>query len=287
MLKQGDRVGIVACSNGLGQDEKEQLNELTGTLEQLKLCPMFSTYLFRQNSVFSASGSQRANALNSMYQDDSIKAIFDISGGDIANELLDFLDYELIRSHPKPFFGYSDLTTIMNALYTKSGLSSYLYQVRCLVSEAKEMQIEAFENSLFHSKNDLFQAEWMFIRGERMDGVVVGGNIRCFLKLAGTQYMPDCHGKILFLESFGGGAAQMATYLSQLKQMGVFDGISGLLLGTFTKMEEKKETPDRIELVSGITADYDFPIAKTHDIGHANSSRCLIIGSRQTFAKKL
>lgn len=286
MLKQGDRVGIVACSNGLGQDEREQLNELTGTLERLKLRPMFSIYLFQLNTVFSASASQRANALNSMYQDDSIKAIFDISGGDIANELLDFLDYELIRSHPKPFFGYSDLTTIINALYTKSGLSSYLYQVRCLVWEAKEMQIKAFENSLVHSKNDLFQAEWTFIRGERMEGVVVGGNIRCFLKLAGTQYMPDCHGKILFLESYGGGAAQMATYLSQLKQMGVFDDISGLLLGTFTKMEEKKETPDMIELVSIITADYDFPIAKTHDIGHANSSKCLIIGSRQTFAKK-
>ena len=285
ILKCGDRVGIVACSDGLEQGEQDHLKELSHVLEQLGLQLVYSPHLFRQVSVFSASGLQRADALSAMYQDDGIKAIFDISGGDVANELLEHLDYSQIRKHPKPFFGYSDLTTIINAIYAKTSLPSYLYQVRCLVWENEGTQLDAFQKSLFHGKDDLFRAEWTFFRGEKMEGEVVGGNIRCFLKLAGTQYMPDFNGKILFLESLGGGAAQMATYLNQLKQMGAFDNISGLLLGTFTRMEEKNETPDMVELVRNITKDYDFPIAKTHDIGHANSSKCLMIGSRQMFTK--
>ena len=106
---------------------------------------------------------------------------------------------------------------------------------------------------------------------------VVGGNIRCLLKLAGTQYMPDFENKVLFLESYGGGAALMKTYLCQLDQMGVFKKISGLLLGTFTKMEENCEAPNIVELVLSIV-DKRISIAKTQDVGHANTSKCLVIG---------
>lgn len=89
------------------------------------------------NSVFSETVRERANALLSFYSDKSIKAIFDISGGDIANELLDFLDYDLIKNNPKPFWGYSDLTTILNAIYRKTGVPSYLYQIKNLIWENK------------------------------------------------------------------------------------------------------------------------------------------------------
>ena len=105
----------------------------------------------------------------------------------------------------------------------------------------------------------------------------MGGNIRCLLKLAGTQYMPDFEDKVLFLESYGGGVALMKTYLCQLNQMGVFKKISGLLLGMFTKMEENNESPNIAELVLSIV-DKRIPIAKTEDVGHGNTSKCLIVG---------
>lgn len=82
-----------------------------------------------------------------------------------------------------------------------------------------------------------------------MEGIVVGGNIRCLLKLAGTPYWPDMREKILLLESFGGKLPQMVTYLSQLNQMGVFKKVNGILLGTFTKMEEDNCQPDMAQLV--------------------------------------
>lgn len=67
-----------------------------------------------------------------------------------------------------------------------------------------------------------------------MEGVVIGGNIRCFLKLAGTEYMPDFTDKILLLERYGGTVAQIETYMWQLKQLGAFDKIRVVLLGIFT-----------------------------------------------------
>lgn len=114
--------------------------------------------------------------------------------------------------------------------------------------------------------------------------MVIGGNIRCFLKLAGTKYMPDFTNKILFLESYGGGTAQMTTYLCQLKQMGIFKKISGLLLGTFTRMEENNESPSIEELVFNFIDNQSLPIAKTRDVGHGNTSKCLIIGKKYSFS---
>ena len=100
-----------------------------------------------------------------------------------------------------------------------------------------------------------------------MEGIVVGGNIRCLLKLAGTPYWPDMREKILLLESFGGKLPQMVTYLSQLNQMGVFKKVNGILLGTFTKMEEDNCQPDMAQLILEF-AEKKTPVAKSPLIGH-------------------
>ncbi len=92
MLKYGDKVGIVACSNPLMNREGNQLTELADTFIKLELTPVFSKYIFEQNSHFNGTGAERAGILNDFYSDDSIRAIIDVSGGDIANELLDFID---------------------------------------------------------------------------------------------------------------------------------------------------------------------------------------------------
>lgn len=116
-----------------------------------------------------------------------------------------------------------------------------------------------------------------FIQQSKMRGIVVGGNIRCFLKLAGTEYMPELDGKILLLESFSGTVAKMETYLWQLKQIGAFDKVAGIILGTFTEMEKEKCTPAIETLVKRI-AGKDLPIAITRDIGHGADSKGIIIG---------
>lgn len=276
-MKKGDKVAIVCCSNGQKSAYKEKLNNFQYTLETIGLIPVFGDYIYEKESVFSGCAKERADSLMNFYKDEKIKAIFDISGGDIANEILPFLDFNVIAESGKMFWGYSDLTTIINAIYAKTGKASVLYQVRNLIYEDAENQIKNFTNSVLYEGEDLFRFHYDFVQKGEMHGIVVGGNIRCLLKLAGSEYWPDMTGKILLLEARSGGIPQMVTYLSQLKQVGVFGQIAGLLLGTFTEMERDGSSPSIIDLIKKY-AGADIPIAKTSEIGHATNSKGIVIG---------
>ena len=280
LLKTGDTVALVGCSNGLSTGMQETIAALKEVLEGWGLEVLSSPYIYAQKDVFAASGKDRAVALMNFYQNESVKAIFDISGGDIANQVLPFLDFERIKKANKPYFGYSDLTTVIDSIYAKTGISSYLYQVRFLIGDDAKVQQEAFYKSLFEEQEDLFQFDYHFIKGEKLEGIIIGGNIRCLLKLAGTPYFPDFKDKVLFLEGMSGKPAQMATFLNQYKQMGVLDEVKGILLGSFLEMEEKALSPTIEELLLELIGDRDIPIAKTMQIGHGKDSKCLRIGER-------
>lgn len=279
-MKKGDKAAIVCCSNGQAATSETTIKKLQNTLEQIGIIPVFSTFIYEKESVFSGTAKERADSLMHFYQDDTIKAIFDISGGDLANEILPYLDFSIISKSDKLFWGYSDLTTIINAIYTKTQKPSVLYQIRNLIYENSETQIAHFTNTMMASgtQNELFSFVYDFVQKDTMEGIVVGGNIRCLLKLAGTEYFPDMNDKILFLEAYHGAVPQIVTYLSQLKQMGVFDKISGILLGTFTAMESLKHSPTVVDFVKQY-AGTNIPIAKTSDIGHGTDSKGIVIGA--------
>ena len=278
LLQKGDTVGIVACSNGQSPLNQESINKLIETLKSMDLTPVCSNYIYAKNSIFNGSPIEKGNAFMTLYGNPEITAIFDISGGDLSNEVLPYLDYEFISKNPKPVFGYSDVTTVLNAINSQASIPTYLYQVRNLIYDFKEVQQINFKNSMFNDTDELFNFSYKFIQGERLEGIVVGGNIRCLLKLAGTKYMPDFTDKILFLESMGGEAALMSAFLTQLKQIGAFEKIKGLILGTFTKMQENNISPSISELVLNIIDNPNLPIAKTEDIGHSTNSKAIIIG---------
>lgn len=277
MINYGDKIGIVCCSNGQKKSYENKIRHLEETLISTGLQPVFSDYIYENEDVFSGCATERARALMDFYKDESIKGIFDISGGDVANAILPYLDYDVIAKSTKLFWGYSDLTTVINAIYTKTGRPSVLYQIRNLIYDKKEQQISDFKNSVIGNGEELFQLKYEFVQQTHMKGIVVGGNIRCFLKLAGTEYMPILDGKVLLLEGFSGGVAQMETYLCQLKQLGAFHKVTGIILGTFTEMERENYKPDMETLVKRIVP-CDLPIAVTKNIGHGTDSKGIIIG---------
>ena len=214
-MKNGDKVGIVCCSNGQAKANKGRLQKLHDTLMEIGLVPVWSEFIYEKEGVFSGTGAERAKALMDFYKRDDIKAIFDISGGDIANEVLPYLDFSVIAEAKKQFWGYSDLTTILNAIYTKTGQNGVLYQVRNLIYDDALIQVQHFTESVMEQGAGLFDFKYEFVQGTSMHGIVIGGNIRCLLKLAGTEFFPDMTGKILLLEAYGGEMPQMVTYLNQ------------------------------------------------------------------------
>lgn len=278
MLKKGDYIGIVSCSDARQESERENIDKLCSELKMIGLIPILSRYIYSINGVFSGSGEERAKELMNAYSDSRIKAIFDISGGDMCNEILDKIDYNIIKKNPKPFFGYSDLTAIINAIYSKTKNVSYLYQIRNIVSKFGEEQKQRFKNSIMNESNELFDFNYKFIRGEEMEGTVLGGNIRCLLKLAGTEYMPDFKDKLLFLESLGGRTEQAVACMSQLRQLGIFSKVSGIILGEFTYMTKNSCKPTIEEIIIQEVDNNEVPIAITQEIGHSQNSKALKIG---------
>lgn len=277
-LKAGDKVGIVACSNAQPAANRTHVEKLLKTLRQAGLNPVCSPYIFEKSRFFSGTAQEKARALMDFYNDNTIRAIFDLSGGDLANEVLEYLDYQVLKDNAKPFFGYSDVTAVINAIYKETGYPGYLYQIRNLIYDFRIEQLSRFKESLFQEGGALFDFDYEFLQGSRMEGVVVGGNIRCFLKLAGTPYLPDFSEKLLFLESYSGGADRMVSLLNQYRQMGVFDKINGIILGSFTKMEEAEEKPEIGDIIKEVVRNEAMPIVKTREIGHGPDSRAIVIG---------
>lgn len=270
MLKYGDRIGIVCCSNGQKRSCAGELKRLETILLKMGLHASFSDCIYEKENGFSGTARERARELMKFYRDDGIKGIFDISGGDIANGILPYLDYDVIADSGKLFWGYSDLTTVINAIYAKTGKASVLYQIRNLLYHNAAGE---------YSCNDLFKIKYRFLQQKEMKGTVIGGNIRCFLKLAGTEYMPDLEGKILLLEAYHGTPPQIETYLRQLQQLGAFEKVAGILLGTFTQMEDERCTPTVETLIREI-AGKELPIAVTADIGHGTDAKAIRIGQK-------
>lgn len=279
-MKENINAAMFAASNALKPGQTEDIYRLRDLLAGLDERVILSEFLFTKStcseeklsSVCSGSPEAKAAELNTYFANSEIKNIYDVSGGDLANGILPYLDYDVIKASPAKYWGYSDNTTVINAIYKMTGKSSILYQIRNLIGEAGEQQTQNFLE-----EDRLFDFNYEFIRGSQIEGVVLGGNIRCLLKLAGTKFMPDFSGKVLFLESYSGRTARIRSYFYQLEQLGVFAEISGLILGSFTELFEKDGKTSLLEIVEEIVPDR-IPIASTDEIGHGANSKALRIG---------
>ena len=112
------KVGISACSNGQDPEYIPQIAELIKVFDKFGIEAVPAPHIVKRVDEFSGTDEERAADLMSFYRDDSIDAIYDISGGDLANGVLKYLDFDLISASDKAFWGYSDLTTIINAIVT-------------------------------------------------------------------------------------------------------------------------------------------------------------------------
>lgn len=282
ILNSSNRVGIISCSDGHNPKNSATIENIEAVLQSLGLQTKIAKTLYqRDNTPFSGTPMERGQELMELFTDSDIKAIIDISGGDTANQLLPYLDFHIISMHPKPFFGISDLSVLLNAIYACAGLPTYHFKIATMIGEHGLEQINLFKKlflEINESPNKFSTFKYSFLRGNRINGTVIGGNMRCFLKLAGTPYLPDPNNKVLFLESLGGGTNRMASLLAQLEQIGYFKRCNGIILGTFTELESKKTQPTIEELTLEITTQYQLPIIKTNQLGHGSNGHCLPIG---------
>lgn len=280
ILNENDTIGLISCSNGLNTNMQDTIDDLVSILTSMNLKVVISKALYVNLDGSTLDAKFRAKELMDFYNNQNIKAIFDLSGGDLCNEILDYLNYADILKSKKPFIGYSDLTVIINALYTKTNLINFNYQLRNLVREEGEIQKKYFVNTFLKEEVMITSLNYNFIKGEFMEGTIIGGNIRCFLKLAGTNYIPSFDDKILFLEALSGDINKISTFIAQYKQIGAFSKIKGLILGKFTEMEKSYNNLELNNYFLEKFKDYNFPIIKTSDLGHNPDSKAIPIGKK-------
>lgn len=278
LLKSGDTIGLISCSDGLRPEERPLVENVIRVLTSMGLKVNMAETIYRlADTPFSGSPAHRSGELMRLFKDPSIKTIFDLSGGDSANQILPYLDYDSVCTSDAVFVGISDLSVINNAIFTRCGKISYHYRIKNL-TEAFATEQKIFFLNYFMTDSIAPSFKYRWLRGHHMSGTVIGGNIRCFLKLASTRFFPDAAGKVIFLESLGGGPARMASLLAQLDQLSVFSKCSGILLGTFSTMQQKGLTPSIDQLVLEVTEKYGLPVAKTEQLGHGENAGCLPIG---------
>ncbi|MBE6048500.1 MAG: LD-carboxypeptidase [Clostridium sp.] len=270
-------IGIISLSNGLNTEDEQTINALTTKLKSLGIDVVKSKAIFKQNNL-TLPPKIRAKELMKLYKNSNIDMIFDVSGGDAANSVLDYIDFDIIKENPKKFFGFSDLSVIMNSIYKKTNQICYWFQLKNIVYDKSNTSLKLIANYILNEDKSIFNFKYKFLQGNCIKGTVIGGNLRCTLKLAGTEYMPSFEDNILLIESLGGNIDKITTYLTQYKQMGAFKKVKGIILGTFTELESTLKEDEVNELILNIIDNKNIPIIKTYEIGHSSLSKSIAIG---------
>lgn len=277
------KVSFIGCSNGINLKFKNDIDKLKEIFKSHNIEVVEGSYLYCDSLGNTFSPKKRLQDFINSYMDSSIDTIFDLSGGDLANELLPYIDFNIPLKNYKPYYGYSDLSVIINSLYSQCNNISYLYQIRNIVKDTSNESLINFFNYINNKNSALTTFNYNWIQGNSMQGILIGGNLRCSLKLAGTKFMPSFKNKLLLLESLGGDYYKIATYLTQYKTLGAFDEINGLILGEFTEYEKNPNNPSIEELIVKIVDNPKIPIIRTLEIGHSPKSKAAIIGKEYSF----
>ncbi len=124
-LKKGDTIGVIAQSEPIVEECKEEINKSVKMIEDLGMNVKFAKHAFNNPTGYGETAKNKAEDINEMFNDSCIKAIFCAMGGYNCNEVFDYLDYEMIKQNPKIICGYSDPTSLINMIYAKTGLVTF------------------------------------------------------------------------------------------------------------------------------------------------------------------
>lgn len=276
LLRPGDRVALVACSDPLTARDRSAVASLVDVFDGLGLTATLSPHLWAHDASPDPEPDHvRAAHLAAVLDDPEVACVFDVSGGDLAGGVMLHLDVAAAAASGTPFVGYSDLTTLVNPLAAAGG-RSILWSVRTLVRADAAAQRVRFVDSFLGDGAALFVGDAVGLRGTA-SGPVAGGNLRCLLKLAGTPWWPNLSGAVLALESQGATPQSLRSGLTQLRAMGAFDLVAGVLLGSFTGIEEASG-PDVVDRIVAETVPDAVPLGRAQ-FGHGPDSLALDLGA--------
>lgn len=280
-LKQGDTIGVIAPSNSIEADDTIFVQKSSDLFKNLGFKIQLGDYVSSLTLGYSASPVEKARDINNMFANPDIKAIFCVKGGANSNTVFDYLDYELIKNNPKILCGFSDSTSITNAISAKTGLVTFNGPTfKSLTSWDTDYAFKEVIKRFMDKNLDLGIPEDKFetLSSGVASGELIGGNLSLLSQMVSGKYCLDFKDKILFIEELGfeSDPTRVSSYLYYMKQNGVFGQIKGLWIGNY-------EHPSGYSLekivLDTLENGFDFPIIKSNNFGHIDKKTVIPIGT--------
>ncbi len=259
---------------------------------------------------FYRSGSikERAEELNELIRDKEVRCIMSMIGGMNSNSILPYIDYEAFKKDPKIIIGLSDVTAILFAIYQKTAINTF-YGPACVSSFGElepfnEMTYKYFKDVLVDSNDNYIyekpkvwtdefldwesqntskeerENKWQILNPGISKGRLVIGNLNTMSGIIASPFMINIKkGDILFIEDSLKDAATVERSFSMLKLAGVFDKISGLILGKHELYKDQGSGLKSFEILEEVLGDYDFPFIADVDCCHTHPMFTMEIGS--------
>lgn len=294
VLKPGDTIRVLSPSSNFerigGIEENQKARE---QLEKLGYKVTFSKNIGSTDLIGSSSIKERIDDLHEAFADKDVKAILTSIGGFNSNELLPYIDYELIRQNPKIICGYSDITALNNAITAKTGLVTYIgphyssfkmnelqdYQTNCFLKICASNEKVELSSSEFYSDDpwyipeeprNLLHNSWKTYTSGMAKAPSGVGNLNTFILLQGTEFQPCIDHSLLFIESAEENSYQdFARNLASLLQ--VSKKPKGLIIGRFPEETGMTEAIllsilDKHPILKTIPVIYDVNFGHTQPI---------------------
>jgi muramoyltetrapeptide carboxypeptidase len=295
-LAPGDTVGLITPSTYVS--DPDALATAERTLRHFDLKPKWGANVRKKFGYLGGSIDERLEDLHAMFSDTAVRAIFALRGGYGSAQLLDRIDYNLIRANPKIFVGYSDITALHLAIHQKTGLVTFHGPV--VLSRFTDYTQGYFRKALFAPKpvgalvnppeaNPLRPAHPLrTVRAGKATGPLIGGNLTLISTTMGTPYEIDTRGRILFLEDVDEEPYRIDRMLTQLRLAGKLDAAAGIIFGECLDCRPKDYQPSFNstftlgEILDNILGGLKIPVLAGLTIGHTDDQLTLPEGVRAT-----
>ena len=295
-LRTGDTIGLITPATEVL--EAERLTIAAGNIERLGLRVKFGKNVGKSFATYAEFVRARVDDLHEMFSDRSVAGIFAVRGGYGAMQILDRIDYDLIRRHPKVFLGYSDLTALHLAINKYSKLTTFHGPVA--LSSFTDYTERHLRGALFEKQppgkltnpaaaSEILPAHGLrTIRGGVASGKLTGGNLSLVCATLGTPYEIDTRGKILFLEDVGEAPYRIDRMLTQLKLAGKLKQATGIIWGECADCGDAEVRPSAASpynadrTAENIFGALKVPVLAGLTIGHTDNQLTLPMGLAAT-----
>lgn len=289
-IKKGDCIGIVAPASPPSAVEK--IYKGAEYLERLGYRVVFGKNVEKIYGYLAGTDQERADDINTMFADQSVKAIIAVRGGYGTPRILPLLNYSLIRKNPKILVGYSDLTALQLAIYRKTGLVTFSGPMSgvemfkgidpfteehfwsCLTSKKKLGAVTNPDSAPFQT----------LVTGKG-SGILIGGNLSLIVALAGSTYLPSMKNSLLFIEEIEEETYRFDRMMNQLRITGMLNAAAGVIIGELTDVKASDTTkpfltPEQVlnDYLSGLKK----PVVRGLVYGHIPRKLTMPIGIKAT-----